>query len=97
MDEPMVDIERAADEWKTYSSWPDVDSESVKVRLSPASEGLPGTLKTSPVLGNFTQSFIDNSRQTEKQMVEDEFTVKENRIQFLSPVIKWGCTIKWCA
>lgn len=87
MDEPMVDIERAADEWETYSSWPDVDSESVKVMLSPASEGLPGTLKTSPVIGNFTQSFIDDPRQTEKQMVENEFTVTDNRLQFLSPVL----------
>ncbi|MBY7144679.1 Xaa-Pro dipeptidyl-peptidase [Virgibacillus sp. NKC19-3] len=85
MDEPMVDIERAADEWETQSNWPDSDSKAVKVRLSPASEDLPGTLMTSPVINNLTQSFIDNPDQTEQQMVEDQFTTKDNRLLFLSP------------
>lgn len=85
MDEPMVDIERSADEWETYSSWPDVDAESVEVRLAPEGDGVPGTLTTDPVIGNYTQTFTDNPRQTERQMVEDEFTVKDNRLIFLSP------------
>ncbi|MFJ7934586.1 Xaa-Pro dipeptidyl-peptidase [Sporosarcina sp. NPDC096371] len=85
MDEPMVDIERAADEWETHSTWPDVDTESVKVRLAPADGDLLGTLQTSPVLGDFTQSFTDNNRQTDTQMAEGEFTAKENRLLFLSP------------
>jgi X-Pro dipeptidyl-peptidase len=85
MDEPIVDIERGADVWETHSTWPDVDTELVKVRLSPANDNLPGTLKTSPVIGDFTQSFTDNATQTEAQMVQDEFTVKNNRLVFLSP------------
>ncbi|WP_373893926.1 Xaa-Pro dipeptidyl-peptidase [Virgibacillus natechei] len=85
MDEPVVDIERSADEWETQSNWPDSDSKAVKVRLSPASEDLPGTLMTSPVINNLTQSFTDNPRQTEQQMVEEAFTSKDNRLIFLSP------------
>lgn len=85
MDEPQVDIEQAADVWETYSSWPDVDAESVSVRLSPANEDLPGTLETSPVLGDITQSFTDNARQTDTQMAEGEYIVKDNRLIFLSP------------
>lgn len=85
MDEPMVDIERSANTWETQSNWPDETVESVKVRLSPANEELPGTLMTSPVLGNLKQSFTDNPRQTDAQMVENEFTTKENRLIYLSP------------
>lgn len=88
MDEPMVDIQRGGDEWETQSTWPDANAQSVKVRLSPASEDLPGTLMTSPVLGDFTQSFIDNRRQSDEQMVEDEFTDKDNRLIFLSPELE---------
>ncbi len=85
MDEPMVDIERAADEWETYSSWPDADSEPVKIRFGPGNEELPGALTTGPVQGNYSQSFIDDPDQTNDQMVEGEFTNKENRLIFLSP------------
>lgn len=85
MDEPSVDIERSADEWETSSSWPDVEAEPVSVNLAPASDDLPGTLTTDNVIGNYTQSFTDNPRQTETQMVEGELTAKDNRLIFLTP------------
>ncbi|GAB3801892.1 Xaa-Pro dipeptidyl-peptidase [Virgibacillus kimchii] len=87
MDEPMVDIERGKDEWETYSAWPDENTEDVNVRLAPSDE-LPGTLATSPVLDSFTQSFSDDPRQTDAEMVEDEFTDKDNRLIFLSPELE---------
>ncbi|WP_164215727.1 Xaa-Pro dipeptidyl-peptidase [Virgibacillus sp. YIM 98842] len=87
MDEPTVDIEHGKDDWETYSAWPDEDMEEVKVRLAPSDE-LPGTLATSPVLGEFTQSFTDDPRQRDEQMVEDEFTDKDNRLIFLSPELE---------
>jgi X-Pro dipeptidyl-peptidase len=87
MDEPMVDIEHGKDDWETYSSWPDENTEDVKVRLA-QSEDLPGTLATSPVLDEFTQSFTDDPRQTDAEMVEDEFTDKDNRLIFLSPELE---------
>ncbi|WP_269410961.1 Xaa-Pro dipeptidyl-peptidase [Lentibacillus daqui] len=85
MDEPMVDIEREADEWETHSNWPDNDSENVTLRLAPADDELPGTFLTSPLLEDVTQTYTDDAGQTEIQMVEDEYTQKENRLMFLSP------------
>ncbi|MUK88616.1 CocE/NonD family hydrolase [Ornithinibacillus sp. L9] len=84
MDEPMVDIERGADEWETYDSWPDKDAKSVKVRLAPANENSPGTLTTGPVTGNFVQSFTDDPYQRESEMVEDEQSAKDHRLMFLT-------------
>lgn len=88
MDEPMVDIEREADEWETHSTWPDDESEDVKLRLAPEDEELPGALMTSPILEDITQSYTDDPEQTEEQMVEDEYTQKENRLMYLSPELK---------
>ncbi|EQB38576.1 MULTISPECIES: Xaa-Pro dipeptidyl-peptidase [Virgibacillus] len=88
MNEPMVDIERTADEWETTGNWPNEGAEPVTIRLAPENEEVPGSLMTSPILGEFTQSFIDNPEQTEQQMVEDEFTAKENRLMYLSPELK---------
>lgn len=86
MDEPAVEIERGADNWETHDSWPDKDAKSVKIRLAPAeTQGSPGMLTTGPVMGEFTQSFTDNPRQSEKQMVENETAVKEDRLVFLTP------------
>src|SRR5699024_7492391 len=93
MDEPTVDIERSADEWETYSSWPLEESESVKVKLGPATEKLPGTMTTTAVKGNYSQTFTDNPDQTEQEMVEDELTAKENRLMFLSPELKEDMTL----
>ncbi|HLR52538.1 MAG TPA: Xaa-Pro dipeptidyl-peptidase [Candidatus Avamphibacillus sp.] len=84
MDEPTVDIEKSADEWETHSVWPDEEVESVEVKFAPASNDLPGTLTTAPIIGESIQSFVDDPKQSEKQMVEDEFTQKENRLIFLT-------------
>ncbi|TFJ92489.1 Xaa-Pro dipeptidyl-peptidase [Lentibacillus salicampi] len=93
MEEPAVDIERSADEWKTYSSWPLEDSESVKVKLGPETDELPGTLTTTAVKGSFSQTFTDDPEQTEPEMVEDKLTAKENRLMFLSPELKEEMTL----
>jgi X-Pro dipeptidyl-peptidase len=88
MDEPAVDIEREADKWETHDSWPDRDAKAVKIRLAPGQNGSSGTLTTDPVRGKMTQSFTDNPQQTEKEMVADESSVKENRLAFLTPALK---------
>jgi X-Pro dipeptidyl-peptidase len=85
MDEPAVDIERGADNWETQSSWPDKDAQEVKIRFAPGvNEQANGILTTGPVTGNFTQSFTDNPRQTEREMVTNETIVKSDRLAFLS-------------
>ncbi|MFS0644466.1 Xaa-Pro dipeptidyl-peptidase [Siminovitchia sp. 179-K 8D1 HS] len=88
MDEPMVDLETGPGEWETHSNWPDENSKVAKLRLAPGAENLPGTLTTGPVNGNDTQTFTDNPNQTDTQMVQNEFTVKEDRLIFLSPELK---------
>ncbi|GHH96929.1 Xaa-Pro dipeptidyl-peptidase [Neobacillus kokaensis] len=85
MDEPQVDIERAADEWETRGAWPDNNAQEFKIRLAPGEkEDGPGVLTTGPVRGNLSQPFTDNPRQTETQMVSNETTVKSDRLVFLS-------------
>ena len=88
MDEPMADIEVNANEWETYSTWPDAAAEPVEIRLGPADGELPGTLTLDPVEGEQTQTYTDNPLQREREMVEDEFTAKENRLIFLSPELE---------
>lgn len=85
MDEPMVEIERGVGEWDLEETWPAADAEHVDIKLAPASDELPGTLTTAPVIEEHTQTFVDNPQQTERQMVEDEFTAKDNRLIFLTP------------
>ncbi|MEK3856140.1 Xaa-Pro dipeptidyl-peptidase [Cytobacillus sp. FSL H8-0458] len=89
MDEPAVDIERGADHWETQASWPDQNAADVKIRLAPGeNDQTNGTLTTGPVNGNFKQSFTDNPKQTEQQMVTNETAVKSDRLAFLSPQLK---------
>ncbi|MBG9546792.1 Xaa-Pro dipeptidyl-peptidase [Cytobacillus firmus] len=89
MDEPAVDIERGADHWETRASWPDQNAADVKIRLAPGeNDQTNGTLTTGPVKGNFKQSFTDNPKQTEQQMVTNETAVKSDRLAFLSPRLK---------
>lgn len=85
MDEPMVEIERGNGNWEDEETWPAANTENVDIRLAPATEDLPGTLQTAPVINEETQTFVDNPSQTEQQAVEDEFTEKENRLIFLTP------------
>ncbi|PLR95961.1 Xaa-Pro dipeptidyl-peptidase [Bacillus sp. T33-2] len=89
MDEPAVDIERGADNWETYTSWPDKKAIPVKLRFSPgANEQSNGNLSTRPVKGRLTQSFTDNPKQTETEMITNETTVKSDRLVFLTETLE---------
>lgn len=84
MNEPMADIERSADVWKTYSTWPDAKAKNVKLHLSPSIVGITGTLTKRPAAGNPTASFTDNPFLTENQLVEPDAERNKNRLLFLS-------------
>ncbi|WP_433958370.1 Xaa-Pro dipeptidyl-peptidase [Cytobacillus horneckiae] len=88
MDEPMADVERGLDQWETHSNWPDEKAEKVKMRFAPQTEELPGSVMTSPLLEEAIQTFTDNPRQTEQQMVTGEFTQKENRLIYMTPELE---------
>jgi X-Pro dipeptidyl-peptidase len=85
MDEPMADVERAADEWATYESWPVPDAEDTNVWLHPGEEGGAGevALGQAPKQHQFL-TFQDTPFQSETTMVSDEEVVKPNRLAFLS-------------
>ncbi|WP_019244006.1 MULTISPECIES: Xaa-Pro dipeptidyl-peptidase [Bacillus] len=89
MDQPAVDIERGADEWQTQSSWPAKEAKEIKINLAPGKNvSSNGTLTTSPVKGKPTLNFTDNPKQTEKEMVTNETTVRSDRMVFLTDTLK---------
>ena len=80
--EPMADIERAADRWKTYSRWPDRRARQVRLHLGRKARSRPGTLRLRRSRGK--QSYTDDTDQTEADMVSQPRTSKDGRLIFLS-------------
>ncbi|MDY0393716.1 CocE/NonD family hydrolase C-terminal non-catalytic domain-containing protein [Virgibacillus halophilus] len=79
MDQPSVDVQRNDLNWETHDSWPDKKTEYVDMHFNPSSDGDsagPGVLTADPVEGKHTQSFTDDPKQSEKQMVENEMDKK---------------------
>ncbi len=86
MDEPMADIERRADVWKTYGSWPDRRARKVRLWLGPPKKKLPGTFSLRRKRG--TMSYQDDPQQRERQMVSSPMEASENRLIFLTPKLR---------
>ena len=85
MDEPAVDIERGADQWETHTEWPAKKAKELKLKLAPGeNDQMNGLLQTGKVKTKETQSFTDNPRQTEQQMVTNETSMKADRLVFLT-------------
>ena len=83
MDEPIADIERGPDKWKTYRSWPDRRARKVRLFFGPARKKLPGTFSRKRPKRT-VQTFADDPEQTENEMVADPLQAKENRLIFLT-------------
>jgi X-Pro dipeptidyl-peptidase len=88
MDDPQADVEVAANQWKTYTSWPDPAATQVTAQFGPASGDAPGTLtlpgKLAPAA---TQSFTDDTAQNENTMAGDETTARQNRLVYLTSAL----------
>ena len=83
MSEPMADIERGANRWKTYRKWPDRRARHVRLWFSPNKrKRLPGTFRLGPTKGK--QSYTDSNDQSESEMVSNRHRKKENRLLFLT-------------
>ena len=80
--EPMADIERAADKWKTYSTWPDRRARQVRLWLRPKLGKRPGAFSLARSRGQ--QSYVDDAEQTEAEMVAQPRQKLDNRLIFLS-------------
>lgn len=86
MDEPMVDIERAADVWEQSDSFPADTARRTTLRLGPAGDGAPGTLTTRVVRGRPAQTFTTD-RQRANSWVVDPAASRPNRLVYVSPVL----------
>ena len=85
MDQPMVDIETAADVWETQADWPVPGTEMFDIYLRPgASETTNGRLTITQGTAPATTSFTDSTGQSESTMINNETTVTANRRVFLS-------------
>jgi X-Pro dipeptidyl-peptidase len=83
MDDPVADVEVAADVWETYGDWPVPETEDVNVWLRPG--GTAGTLALTPVAGKpQTRSFTDNPNQSETTAISNPETPSASKLAFLS-------------
>ncbi|MFB4159866.1 Xaa-Pro dipeptidyl-peptidase [Geomicrobium sp. JSM 1781026] len=85
MDEPMADVEHAANEWTTYDSWPESSTEDVKLTIGQGDEH--GHLTDVPVPSGEELSFR-NLPLTERQLAEDPLADHDHRLAFLSPELE---------
>ena len=84
MDEPMADVEHDPEVWTQYSSWPDEDAKTTRLRLGPSKdEANPGILTNGPVQGRHTATFT-NVPRTETQLVSNPTAQDDRRLVFLS-------------
>jgi len=86
MSEPMADIERRANRWKTYRKWPDHRAKRVRLWLRPKVRKRLGTLGLHR--GKGKQSYTDRSDQSESEMVSQRRQKKENRLIFVTKRLK---------
>jgi X-Pro dipeptidyl-peptidase len=87
MDEPVADIERAPNKWKTYRSWPDRRARKVRLFLGPQRKKLPGTFRLRRPKRSET-AYTDDPEQSEDEMVEDPMAESPSRLVFLTPKLR---------
>ncbi|ROO62437.1 X-Pro dipeptidyl-peptidase [Micromonospora sp. Llam0] len=83
MDEPRVDVERAADVWETYTDWPVPGKADTEIFLQPGADGAGG-LGLVPVADPVTESFQDNPSQSQNTMILNPEAVQPHRLVYLS-------------
>ncbi|MBP2477153.1 X-Pro dipeptidyl-peptidase [Crossiella equi] len=91
MDEPQADIQRPNGTWVTASTWPQAGTANAKLHFGPATPGAVGSLKSTASTG--TQSFTNNSSQTETTAVSTPETAKPNRLAFLTDALAKDTTL----
>ncbi|TDB98603.1 CocE/NonD family hydrolase [Micromonospora fluostatini] len=83
MDEPRLDIERAADVWETHADWPIPGMAQTEIFLQPGTTGAGG-LKLVPTAKPVTAGFQDHRTQSQNTMINNPDVVQPNRLAFLS-------------
>jgi X-Pro dipeptidyl-peptidase len=83
MSEPVADIERKADEWRTYATWPAANARRVSLWFGPSQGRRPGVLGLTRA-GDEQQSYTDDPNQGEREMSGHRFRTKPHRLLFLT-------------
>ncbi|WHT17940.1 Xaa-Pro dipeptidyl-peptidase [Crossiella sp. CA-258035] len=91
MKEPMADIQRPNGAWETHSTWPQAGTADAKLYFGPAAAGAVGSLNKTASTG--TQSFTNNSSQTEATAVSTPETAKANRLAYLTAPLAKNTTL----
>jgi X-Pro dipeptidyl-peptidase len=89
MDEPMVDIEVAANQWETHANWPLPTTAPVPLWFRPGLAPVTnGTLGLAAAAAGAQTSFTDSSSQQESMMTVAPQVALPNRRVFLSEELK---------
>ena len=88
MNEPMVDIERRADRWRSYKTWPSKRAKPVRLFLRARKHGRPGALSRRRAAPQSVQRFKDDPTQGEASMASGRFKDKEGRLLFLTTKVR---------
>jgi len=89
MREPMVDIERRVNEWRTYGTWPAPDARKVGLFLrEPKPGGRPGFLSRRPAAPETAARYEDDPSQGEREMASGRWKTKPNRLLFATKRMK---------
>jgi X-Pro dipeptidyl-peptidase len=83
--EPMADVERSADVWETFRTWPDPEAHKTALYLKAVAVDQPGVFSLQePVKGTTTLRFLDSANQSQNTMINSPTTVTPNRLVYLS-------------
>jgi X-Pro dipeptidyl-peptidase len=84
--EPEADVERSADVWETFGTWPDPGAEKTPVYLK-AVAGAPGEFSFQQPNRRTTPdaTFLDTGSQSQTTMMSNPTTLTPNRLVYLSP------------
>src|SRR4029453_3479774 len=83
--EPMADVERSADVWGTFRTWPHPDAHKTALYLKAVAVDQPGVFSLQePVKGTTTLRFLDSANQSQSTIINTPTTGTPNRRVYLS-------------
>jgi X-Pro dipeptidyl-peptidase len=86
--EPKVDLEEAAGEFRAYADWPVPGTGNVNLWFRDDADGA-GAFALTPAQGApTTRSFVDDPNQLESAMIDDPEQPDDNRLVYLSAPLK---------
>ena len=84
-DEPEADIERSADVWETFRSWPDPDARKTALYLKAVARCARRVLVRGAGAGDARPDLPRHGNQSQNTMINNPTTLTANRLVYLSP------------